>query len=312
MSLYKFLSRAATVTPTQPVNIPSITIEDINAACECLVALKLPREIAGTVLDYAEYWCVQRFTRKAPVKLIFVSNEEPEVATMYLQTDPIGQGGAFDELDVLKPRRIVFRTVSGIGDAPGTSEYNYVGPGKCRTSWFDISVVREDESYAGDGSRQEPIYTLLKKSPDDTVFVDNGRDNYVFCGTSIEDITDDEDMNESNDRAFFYWWRGHPDPKNEDFDILPLWMYRDERKDRSKIEGGFKVVPNGTKQRWLLQENKCDSYEVMEHVVTWTTEEVRDEEFPEDGAGKGSNFVTSLKRGDRIAVWARSDVSLIP
>lgn len=70
-------------------------------------------------------------------------------------------------------------------------------------------------------------------------------------------------------------------------------------------------MPNGSKQRWLLQRNAKGSYKVKEHKVEWTTAEVHEDEWAEDGAGKGYNFVNSLRRGDRIAVWARSDVTIL-
>jgi hypothetical protein len=97
-------------------------------------------------------------------------------------------------------------------------------------------------------------------------------------------------------------WAQDPHP-------LPHWFCR----DGSKVLGGFKVVHNGEKQMWLLQRNRYQTFHYLEHTVVWKREDVgepREDEWPLNGSGSGTNFVASLRKGDRIGVWARTHVSL--
>jgi len=76
--------------------------------------------------------------------------------------------------------------------------------------------------------------------------------------------------------------------------------------DGSNLTGGFKFVNN---THWLVQRNLGAGKEFLEHTVTWksgSTKAVGDDESPPNGAGSGRNFINTLQRGDRIAVWARA------
>lgn len=96
----------------------------------------------------------------------------------------------------------------------------------------------------------------------------------------------------------------------KDFDPLPSWLFK-EPYDRSAIDGDYKVVKNGSKNRWTIQRNICTEDVFRVYTVQWSTEYVEDEEFTNDGAGRGTNFIASLRKEDQIAVWARAKVSVI-
>lgn len=194
---------SSTVTSQTRLSISPITIEDISQAFQHLVSLKLPLEIASIILDYAEYWYIQRFSRKTPVELVFCADDLPEVSTLYLQTDAIGTGEEFDELATAKPQKVAFRTISGTGEAPCDESLlgRYTSPAKFYSSWFDVSIFREDESWPGNNDRQEPVFTLFHEAPSDVLFVSND-------DMDIESLLNEE-HSASMDNMFLYWWRAH-------------------------------------------------------------------------------------------------------
>ena len=136
--------------------------------------------------------------------------------------------------------------------------------------------------------------------------------------------------------------------------VLPEWLCPDQDEF---IRGGYKLVKNGSKLMWLLQQNLNGSSTMTEHTVEWTQEyQEGDEEekpwtwryilersdsdrvslivedenggtldpevlpvFPEQNVldeltkypskGNGKGFIASLRRFDKIGVWARTLVS---
>lgn len=122
ISVHKSLDSAALVSPTQSSGTHAKTVDEINLACDYLVALKLhgrspPQSSATQSIG------MQRLDRQAPVKVIFVA--EDEVSILQLQRSAIGYGHGLKDLLVTRPRNAAFRTISGIGGAPGTSEHDY-------------------------------------------------------------------------------------------------------------------------------------------------------------------------------------------
>ena len=105
----------------------------------------------------------------------------------------------------------------------------------------------------------------------------------------------------SND-PMIYW-------SNDPYSI-PYWLRLDQV---SKLVGGYKVVLNEEKRMWLLQKNKMGCLDFTGHEVEWRVEfleKTEEEDWPANGSGLGRNFVSSLRRGDRIGVWARAVVIL--
>lgn len=95
-----------------------------------------------------------------------------------------------------------------------------------------------------------------------------------------------------------------PNPDDEQLDRLPRWLY-----DKGQLKGGYMVVPNGSKNRWWLQGNKFASG-FLDYEVVWTLD-ANEQIAPigETGRGDGEGFVEAIRRGDIIAVWARTVVS---
>jgi hypothetical protein len=82
-----------------------------------------------------------------------------------------------------------------------------------------------------------------------------------------------------------------------------------EREVSSLSRGGWNFVMNDDKVVWHLQQNKVAHTEYLYHTVVWRDDDAEtDEEWRPNGTGKGSGFVASLERGDRIVVWARAMV----
>jgi hypothetical protein len=77
-------------------NPNAITIPEIYDAHFALtLGLGLPSDIAAEILDFAEYWCKQRYTRRvrAKVEAPQGSTKYPEASCLYLQTGRLAYGG---------------------------------------------------------------------------------------------------------------------------------------------------------------------------------------------------------------------------
>jgi hypothetical protein len=264
-------------------NPNGITMEEIHAAYRILISCGLPAEIAIIILDFAEYWHGHYYIKEVPLELRYVSTDFMEVSSLYLQTSPLGCLGGLDKLPMVRPRKVVFRLV-GRDTNPRSGRGLYEN----HQAWFDASIFREDEAWVG-GGRQEPIYALHLKaiSAAPAAGIDHGH-------------RDREKLEHGDEWAIFYWGK---DPHT-----LPQWFC----EDGTRLVGGFKVVHNGEKQTWLLQRNRYTTIDFDEYTIEWRREDVgepRTEEWPLNGSGSGTNFVASLQRGDRIGVWARSNVS---
>jgi hypothetical protein len=264
-------------------NPKAITVEDIYAAQRILLSVGLPPEIAAIILDFAEYWHARCFAKYVPLELACPTRQFEEVSSLYLQTSPVGYGDSLDELPTVRPRKVVFNLTSG------GNNYRYGNRGLYENdqAWFDASIFREDETWAG-GDRQEPRHALHDR---------------VISAAVYAGLDSDQKKLEPGDQYALYYC-GH-DPYT-----LPAWFC----EDGTRLLGGFKVVHNGRKQTWLLQRIRFPErmHDPVDYAIEWKREEVgepREEEWPINGAGSGTNFVASLRRGDRIGVWGRTWVS---
>jgi hypothetical protein len=260
-----------------------LTMEEVYKACNILASLGLSLEIASMILNFAEYWPVQRFARNVPLSLeAGITLDYYESSALYLQTGPLGYGEGFDLLPLATPRKVAFRIVS----KDSGSELDLAGTYKNESSWFDASIFREDESWTGnDKDRQEPIQALERGLMEDGVL--ETLEQWGRGGAAME----------RGEVAMYYL--GH-NPHVPPRQLAP---------DGLNLTGGFKFVNN---THWLVQRNLCAGREFLEHVVEWkseSTKDMGDDEYPSNGAGSGRNFVNTLQRGDRIAVWARAFVS---
>jgi hypothetical protein len=237
-------------------------------------------------------------------------------------------GGKFKDVSIAKPRKVVFKIKStdNAGDlgVPGTYD---------NRSWFDASIFREDEAWTGK-SRSNPMQAI--KHCCQTWDIGGG-----FCQGKPEDDVDCALIHRGKDPA-----------------VLPKWLCPDQDEI---IRYGYKLIKNGSKLMWLLQQNHNGSSTIAEHTVEWTHEyQEGDEEerpwtyryipvqydcdddldsitclvgdvnsrvldsevssvFPEQrvldelakypSTGNGKGFVASLRREDRIGIWARVMVS---
>jgi hypothetical protein len=266
-------------------NPDTITIDDIREVCEILLSRGLSLELAAMILNFAEYWQVQRFTRNVPLTLEagFVL-DYVEASALYLQTGPLGYGEGFDLLPAAIPRKVVFRIVSrDSGDRSCHSEV--LGTYRNGASWIDASIFREDESWTGnDKDRQEPIHVLERGLIEDGML--DALEGWQRGGAAMK----------RGETAMYYL--GHNPNK------LPSQL----SQGGPKIKGGFELVKN---KQWLVQRNLCGGEEFLEHRIEWKSECTKDmsDKWILDGAGSGRGFIDSLQRGDRIGVWPRAWVS---
>jgi hypothetical protein len=258
----------------------AITVKEIYEAHRTLVSVSLPSELAAIILDFAEYW--YRHSCKKKVSLRFGSGGPfPEASSLYLQTPPLGNGEGFDDLPLVRPRKVIFHVV-GCDHNPNRGYDHY----KNGRAWFDASIFREDKSWT-DGPRHEPIYALHLKalSAAPAVVIDRAH-------------RDRKKLEHGEEFAVYY--------RGTDPHTLPSWFC----EDGTKVEGGFKVMPNGNKQTWLLQRYALGRE--LNRTIRWSRRAIgkpKEKEWPVTGAGSGTNFVASLRRGDRIGVWGRTHVS---
>jgi hypothetical protein len=268
---------------TRPIesNAPKtseVTIEDIFIARDMFRSIGLPLEIVSIIFNMAEYWCKQTYSRSTPLDMFVRHLDVIDNTSLYLQTGPLGYGESFDELPYVHVWKVCFWLVSrdpSIGAPPGTE-----GTYRNAWSWFDASIFRPDKSWHSE-DRIEPIQALREAVPD----------GYML------NIAEDE----RGESAMFYEW-------NTPYSF-PLWF----SPDGQKVAGGFQVVKNGEKQMWLLQRNIVSFWPFSEHGVEWTRDKVKEFKeilWPSNGCGHGINFVSSLKRGDRIGVWAKAAVGI--
>jgi hypothetical protein len=259
------------------------TAEQILEILEILSSFGVPTEIGSSILDYAEYWLPQKFISDIPVDLTaggwsyYALN-----SALYLQTGPIGYGGGFDTIPYAKSRKVQFRLIScsKFGDM---DELNGTYEGT-DMSFFEVSIFREDKSWTD--PRMEPVLSL-----DQEAWPQFEEPSYIHSVDAP--------------KAYVI----HYDHR----DVLPLWLYRNRSESETKLVHGFEVVPNNNdKPMWWLQSNRVCWTEMMEHIIEWKDEFIEGTDEPNrriNGSGVGRNFIASLCRGDRIAVWAKANVS---
>jgi hypothetical protein len=91
----------------------AITVSQINAAHLVLISLGIPPEIAVEILDLAEYWCKQSYSRKVPLYMeTGISLDWLEYSCLYLQTEPLGFGDGFSDLSRVKPQKVTVNTLA--------------------------------------------------------------------------------------------------------------------------------------------------------------------------------------------------------
>jgi hypothetical protein len=126
-------------------------------------------QIADAILDLAEYWRKQHFSYEKPVDIAsgMMGLPLPETSSLYRQTGPLGYDDGFDELPLVRLRKVVFRLVSREDSPCSLERYGtYLSFGD--NLWFDVSIYHEDESWTG-GERQEPIHALVAAAPDQLI-----------------------------------------------------------------------------------------------------------------------------------------------
>jgi hypothetical protein len=218
----------------------AITIDQVTTAHEILVSLGFPPELVAIILDLAEYWCVQQYSRKTPFEM--ESGKSLfwlESSSLYLQTGPIRYGEGFDSLPLITPRKTIFRTSSRDRGAEMFDEDR--GPYEKQYSWFDASIFRVDECWTG-GNIIEPIHAVEKTAPE----------GFLRGATTAG----------GDDYTTYYL--------GNDPSALPSWLC----KDGTRLVGGFKMVRNGEKQMWLLQRNRRASVDFVEHEIKWERERI--------------------------------------
>lgn len=87
-----------------------IRVEDILEVRSDLHRTGIPLEVVDKVMDYAEYWYKQNFSRRTNLKIS--CGRTVEVSTLYILTPPIGCHADLARFGASRPRRIEFRISS--------------------------------------------------------------------------------------------------------------------------------------------------------------------------------------------------------
>jgi hypothetical protein len=249
-------------------NPERITLDQVNAAYEHLNKAGLPSEIALMILDYAEYWVYEHYTRDAQlIANAMLGNSVHECASLYTHTTPLT--AELDPVPLLKPRKVVFKLKSR---DQGWSN-NPVDHGSYRGShsWFEATIFREDEEFAGQ-TRREPLEGLLLSGLGSEVprYQMSNTAPLFFVGSNPEQMMRIVKRN------------GYECRQNGD---KLTWMLQ------RNLVASMRAVEHIVE--WTLNDDNVESAE---------------EESEETGAGTGRGFVASLQKGDRIGIWARAMV----
>jgi hypothetical protein len=318
--------RSRTLTPTAPPFSPSTcTVSDIRAAHSVLTDLGLPSELANMILYHASYFaCVT--TRRANPPLSLSAAGPWGSACPYVETDALGNDPMLVDLPYVRLEKVVFRITSH--DQGWVDARNEAGSYRGAYSWFDaciwrrrenttrssgvmdhraedgwqgVAMVAEESSEAvwreeGDGS---PIQALLGEA---TMLPSPGTQG--FSGAPAVYIT------QSPESA-----RQTLEPRGWAFVPVPSVPRRGVGGEEGGEEGSEQESEEPPRERltWLLQRNVVAKLADTTHVVEWRRDDpdidFDTEEWPDRGSGNGWGFVGSVKRGDRIGVWARCQVS---
>jgi hypothetical protein len=318
-----------------------ILLSDVYAARALLTLKGVPVELADIILDYAEYWAVQRFTRPETLRLSAMDRHLPsnESSALFVETGPLGadmmdanfnthrqaQGdkgkekAPFLQHRLPKCRKVVFTLRSR--DQGWCSSASSVNTYHGSFSWFDATLLRPDSNY--DGQRHSPFETLAL----------DGQDPLGL--TQAQTFSPEQRAAlaiNAGERPMFFL------VENPESVVATL------------ARGGWMYVPNEENDdgevTWLVQRNKTAAKHVIEHRVVWTAESTtvaehashvvatapdrsvtdleepaaasisttpasleEDSAWPADGAGNGKGFVDKIEIGDRIGLWARAKVS---
>jgi hypothetical protein len=248
-----------------------ITLSQATAAHEELVSTGLPPELALIVLDYAEYWVHEHFTRTARLWASAPNGAtDPQCASLYTHTTPLTS--TLDPIPLLKPRKVTFKLKSkDQGWSDNTEDH---GTYKGSFSWFEAAIFLEDESFEGT-TRREPLEGLLLSGVGSQVPQYQMASNapLFFVGNSPEDMMRTVKRN------------GYECRRNGE--RLTWLLQRNRVASQEYLEHTVE---------WTLDDG---------------ARETREEEWSEDGAGTGRGFVNALQSGDRIGVWARAMVSIV-
>jgi hypothetical protein len=227
--------------PPISFNPYAITAPQVDFVYSMLIWVGLTSDIATEILNLAEYWCIQSYNVKASFHMeAGTIEEDPEYSCLYLQTGPLGVGQSFDDYPSLKPQKVVFTVIS--------SDKGYRYGGKKRGyynnfSWFDTCIFREDEAFVPSlgNRRKDPMQVIPKASSSRRL-----RRAGMFR----------KRLRLGNNDLLLY---SRKDPR-----ILPRWLTRDKP---DQIVGGFKLVKNGEKYGWMLQQNRMALEALFEHRI---------------------------------------------
>jgi hypothetical protein len=245
-----------------------ITLDQVNAAYEYLNKAGLPSEIALMILDYAEYWVYEHYTRSADlIANAMLGNNIHECASLYTHTTPLT--AQLDPVPLLKPRKVVFKLKSRDQGWSNNSEDH--GTYRGSFSWFEATIFREDEEFQGQ-TRREPLEGLLLSGLGSEVprYQMSNTAPLFFVGRSPEQMMRVVKRN------------GYECRPNGD---KLTWMLQRN------------IVANPRAVEHIIEWNLNDG-----------TVESSEEESEETGTGTGRGFVASLQKGDRIGIWARAMV----
>ncbi|KAF2668946.1 hypothetical protein BT63DRAFT_246314 [Microthyrium microscopicum] len=316
----------------------NLTKEDVHAVIDTLLSLGLSFELATLIINFSEYWCVQNFSSQAPLHMgpsykgqrLLGDNSSPiEASSLYLQTGPLGLGSGISHGDRFNPKKITFCVTS-------QAESDSIQPGRDGTflnqsSWLDAAIIREDETWL-DTNKMEPAKALMRSAPNNEMlglaeetesqvcvpwylglnpfelppwFVRGGDRNKMKGGYKLVPhgsrlmwllqrnrissselverfITWGEDVSLTYEEVGEKWW-------TSDWDLKPPQTEYESRRQRE--------WENPLEIRYM------DSWK---NGISLDGPEAKDEEWPIDGAGNGKDFVKTLRRGDRIGIWART------
>jgi len=318
-----------------------ITMEEIFATRDALLELGLSTELAALILNYAEYWLQQHFSCSIPLRIgVALSRNRPEryyterirtvlkeASCLYLQTSPLGYGGEFDNLPTATPKQVSFRVISR--DDGNNMEMGRIGTFLNHTSWLDASIFREDESWAG-VAREEPIKAIASSAPGDVVqYTDlSAQDQWLAWYVGDDPFSIPPWLSRDSDRVKIkggyklvphgerlMWLLQRNRVSCMDFTEKQI-VWKDYVSEEYKVIGEKWWTDDCDRETWDRENPGTDTdmqppIEIT-HNTYWKNglseneEEAKEEEWPVDGTGSGRNFINSIRRGDRIGVWART------
>ncbi|KAF2670342.1 hypothetical protein BT63DRAFT_235582 [Microthyrium microscopicum] len=251
----------------EPFDASAITRDQVQEA-RAVLTNRLPLELVDIVLDYAEYWIRQNYIRREHVQVqAQFTHDPPQGAVLYLTTGALGRGEYFEELALVKPRRVVLRIEAH--DQGWCDDTGIHGTFSGSFTWFEARIYRDEGGTA-------PLEEILPNGISNTETIrgpwgGHAMTNVTRAATPMDHRIDPDDYNEALESQ------------------------------------GWQTVKNGESSEWLVARNRVARRQSGPMTVTWDPDNEGEEiAWPLDGCGVGGGFVRSLQRGDRIGIWARS------